>query len=190
MPRAAAGTPAPATGDRPRHEPGPLAPASLVRRLASVAYEGLLLGAVLLGTGFLLSTWVSPRSSAPIAGPIPLPGLTARLALFAALFAVAALYFCWCWTGGRRTLPMKTWRLTLTLSDGRPVDRRSAMIRYAAAWAGPVLALLAYVALKPTGAGRYALWLAGLNYAWAWIDPDRQFLHDRIAGTRIVRDAD
>jgi len=35
------------------------------------------------------------------------------------------------------------------------------------------------------------LWLvvAGFNFLWAAVDPDRQFLHDRIAGTRIVRDA-
>jgi uncharacterized RDD family membrane protein YckC len=161
-----------------------------MRRLASVAYEALLLGAVLLGAGFLLAPWVSPTGGTTASGPVPLPASTARLTLFAALIGVAALYFCWSWTGGRRTLPMKTWRLRLTRRDGAPVDRRSAVIRYAVAWVGPALALGAYIALKPTGAARYALWLAGLNYAWAWIDPDRQFLHDRIAGTRIVRDAD
>ena len=26
-----------------------------------------------------------------------------------------------------------------------------------------------------------------LGIAWALIDPDRQFLHDRLAGTRLVR---
>jgi uncharacterized RDD family membrane protein YckC len=24
------------------------------------------------------------------------------------------------------------------------------------------------------------------NFLWAFVDPERQFLHDRIAGTRIV----
>jgi uncharacterized RDD family membrane protein YckC len=190
VPRAAAGPPAPATGDRLRQGAGAIAPASLARRLAAVAYEGLLLGAVLLAAGFVLAPWVSPGTGAPAAGPVPLPELTARLALFAALFGVAALYFCWSWTGGRRTLPMKTWRLRLVMRDGSAVGRGSALIRYAAAWAGPALALLAYVALKPAGASRYALWLAALNYAWAWIDPDRAFLHDRIARTRLVRDPD
>jgi len=27
-----------------------------------------------------------------------------------------------------------------------------------------------------------------INYDWAWIDTGRQILHDRIAGTRILRD--
>jgi uncharacterized RDD family membrane protein YckC len=188
MPRAAAGPLAPAAGDRPPAGPVALAPASLARRLASVAYEGLLLGAVLLGTGFLLAPWVSPGTGASALGPVPLPATTPRLVLFAALFGVAAVYFCWSWSDGRRTLPMKTWRMRLTLRDGARVDRGSAIVRFAAAWIGPALALAAYAALKPTGAARYALWLAGLNYAWAWIDPERAFLHDRIAGTRIVRE--
>ena len=189
MRRAAAGPLAPVPGDRPTVPAHRSAPAPLARRLASVAYEGLLLGAVLLASGFLLAPWVSaPSHVTAAAAPLPLPAAPARLSLFAASFAVGALYFCWSWTGGRRTLPMKTWRLRLTRRDGNPVGRRAAVTRYLAAWIGPALALLAYVALKPTGAARYALWLVAVNYAWAWIDPDRQFLHDRIAGTRIVRD--
>jgi uncharacterized RDD family membrane protein YckC len=27
------------------------------------------------------------------------------------------------------------------------------------------------------------------NFLWAFIDPARQFLHDRIAGTRVIRAA-
>jgi uncharacterized RDD family membrane protein YckC len=188
MPPAAAGLHDPAPGERPPEDRRPVAPASLARRLAALAYESLLLGAVLLGTGFLLAPWVSPSSGVTAAGTVPLPAPPARLALFAASFAVGALYFCWSWTGGRRTLPMKTWHLRLTRRDGTRVGGGSAAIRYLALWIGPALALLAYVALKPAGAARYALWLMAVNYAWAWLDPDRQFLHDRIAGTRIVRD--
>ena len=106
--------------------------------------------------------------------------------MFCGVFAAGALYFGWMWSGGRRTLPMKTWRINLVLRDGAAVDPKTALIRYAAAWIGPGLALLAYIALKSTGYGKHALWLLGLGYAWALIDPDRQFLHDRIAGTRII----
>jgi uncharacterized RDD family membrane protein YckC len=188
MPPAAGGPLTPASGGHPTANARAITPASLARRLASVAYEGLLLGAVLLALGFLLAPWVSPRSGAPAGGLLPLPAMPARMLLFAAVCGVGALYFCWSWTGGRRTLPMKTWHLRLTRSDGTPVGRRSAAIRYLAAGIGPALALLAYAALKPAGEARHALWLMALNYAWAGIDPDRLFLHDRIAGTRIVRD--
>jgi hypothetical protein len=41
--------------------------------------------------------------------------------------------------------------------------------------------------LRPLGHGRWALAALALNYAWAFVDMDRQFLHDRIAGTRLMR---
>ncbi len=159
------------------------------RRLAALAYESLILSAIVLVAGFLLAP-VASISPAPVTAGSGLlvPALPARVLLFCALLGTGALYFGWCWTGGRRTLPMKTWHLRLTMRDGSPVDSRSALLRYVAAWIGPGLALLSYVALRPTGHGLYALWLLGLGYAWALLDPDRQFLHDRIGGTRIVTD--
>jgi uncharacterized RDD family membrane protein YckC len=30
----------------------------------------------------------------------------------------------------------------------------------------------------------------GAGFVWAWIDRDRQFLHDRLAGTRIVKSSE
>jgi uncharacterized RDD family membrane protein YckC len=53
---------------------------------------------------------------------------------------------------------------------------------------GPAAAIAAYAALRPAAAGRYAALLLLVNYAWALIDTDRQFLHDRIAGTQVVDD--
>ena len=49
-----------------------------------------------------------------------------------------------------------------------------------------MLALAGYLALRPFGAGALALPLVALNFLWAVADADRQFLHDRIAGTRLV----
>ena len=108
--------------------------------------------------------------------------------LFCALFAAAALYFSWSWTGGRRTLPMKTWQLRLVDEQGAPLRYRQAFVRYLAAWIGPALALATYVVARPYGLGGVALVPLALNYLGAWVDPERQFLHDRIAGTRIVID--
>jgi uncharacterized RDD family membrane protein YckC len=164
--------------------------APLVRRLAAVVYEGLLLSAVLLSAGFLLAPAVSPAPGGAADRLLSVPGLPARILSFVAMFSVGALYFGWSWTRGRRTLPMKTWRMRLVTRDGRSVVApRTALVRYGAAWIGPALALLAYAALAPAGHPRGALWLAAFNYAWALVDPDRQFLHDRIAGTRIVVEA-
>jgi uncharacterized RDD family membrane protein YckC len=167
--------------------PTPLPYASLLRRFAAVGYEALLLSAVLVAAGFLVAPWASPAPDLASAARVPVPGSPARIALFASFAAVSAIYCCWFWTGGRRTLPMQTWRIRLLRTDGAPVTLRQALLRWLAFWIGPALALAAYTTARPTGLGRYAVALVALNYAWALVDRDRQFLHDRIAGTRLVR---
>ena len=107
--------------------------------------------------------------------------------LFCLPFAVSAVLSAACWSRGRRTLPMKTWRLELALADGGPLPARTALARYLATWIGPALAVGAYAALRPAGLGAHAAWLVAFNFLWAFIDPGRQFLHDRIAGTRLVQ---
>ena len=61
-----------------------------------------------------------------------------------------------------------------------------ALVRFAACFAGPAAAVIAYIALQPSGHGRWAAALFGMNYAWAIADPEGQFLQDRIARTRLV----
>jgi uncharacterized RDD family membrane protein YckC len=158
--------------------------ASLARRYAALGYEGLLLAAILLLVGFLTLPAALPPGGAPRA--IAVPPLAARVLSACFVFAAVGLYFTWSWTGGRRTLPMKTWRLAIVRSDGGPVDARRAVTRYAAAWIGPAVSLLAYAALRPSHLAAHAAWLIPIGYLWPFVDPDRRFLHDRIAGTRIV----
>ena len=119
-------------------------------------------------------------------GELVLPGLPERVALFCLLFAVLAAYFVWCWSGGRRTLAMKTWKLRLVRADGSVVTPKVALLRYLATWIGPGLAVAAYAFLARHGLGAHAAWLVAFNFLWAFVDRDRLFLHDRVAGTRIV----
>jgi uncharacterized RDD family membrane protein YckC len=120
--------------------------APLARRFAALAYEATLYSALVLLAGVLT---IPLSSSAPSgAGGVRIPDLPARVLSFTLVFAAGALYYGWFWTGGRRTLPMKTWRLRITRSDGAPPEVRTALVRYVAAWIGPSLALFAYVALR------------------------------------------
>jgi uncharacterized RDD family membrane protein YckC len=89
-----------------------------------------------------------------------------RHALQLWVLAVAGAYFTWFWTHGGQTLPMKTWKMRLVRSDGAPVSLARAVHRY-------LLATL----------GLFAL---GFGFLWALVDRDRQFLHDRLAGTAII----
>lgn len=154
--------------------------AGLARRVGSLVYETLVVAALVLVAGFAIVPVMSP-SAAP-AAPLVVPSEPGRIAGAVVLIAVLGAYFTWCWTGGRRTLPMKTWRLALVDEEGQRLRRGRALTRYATAWAGPALA----VGLVAATHSRYG-WLAlALPYAWALVDPDHRFLHDRLAGTRLV----
>lgn len=76
-------------------------------------------------------------------------------------------YFTAFWLRSGQTLAMKTWRIRLINRDGGPITLKQALVRF-------------FVAL-------FGLLLAGIGFWWALIDRDRQFLHDRVAGTRLVR---
>jgi len=82
------------------------------------------------------------------------------------LFLVLGIYFVACWSRGGQTLPMQTWKLRLVRGENLPVGVGRALLRYALAWP--------------------SLLLFGGGILWAFLDRDRQFLHDRLAGTRIV----
>ena len=70
-------------------------------------------------------------------------------------------------SGMGQTLPMKTWRMRLTLANGEPLGTSRAALRY----------LAAIASLATLGAG----------FLWALIDKDKQFLHDRVCGTRLFQ---
>lgn len=80
--------------------------------------------------------------------------------------AASATYFAWQWHHSGQTLPMKTWRMRLETVNGMSITMPRALLRAALATAGYLL--------------------LGLSVIWAFIDHDRQFLHDRLAGTRLV----
>jgi uncharacterized RDD family membrane protein YckC len=112
------------------------------------------------------------------------------------MFGAIGLYFTWCWTRSGQTLPMKTWKFRLLDLQGQRVKSLRAWLRYSLVWIGPILGALVYktvVELSGIGSARFSA--AGflvclpfllLNWLWAWIDADRQFLHDRLARTRLA----
>ena len=111
------------------------------------------------------------------AGTLPAVMLTrtwepflARTVLQIWLPALCACFYVWQWRGTGQTLPMKTWKLRLVNVDGTPLSTPRALVRF-----GAVLASLATL---------------GAGFLWALADRDHQFLHDRLAGTRIVTTAD
>ena len=118
----------------------------------------ILYEALLLFSVAFLATWVFLFAS----GGRDATAGWLRLALQLFIAAVFAAYFLGCWLRGGQTLAMKAWRVRLA-----EVTPRRALARLL--WAGIFL---------PTG----------ISIVWACFDRDGQFLHDRLAGTRLVLD--
>ena len=137
--------------------PPPPESAGIGRRLLAMIYEALLLA------GVVVVTLVFPH--------LLLGAFAHRLAtptlLWAHLFVVLLIYCVGFWSHGGQTLAMKTWRLRLLTRSGDPVRPPQALLRYLLCWP--------------------SLCLGGVGLLWAFFDRDRQFLHDRLAGTRLLR---
>jgi len=93
-----------------------------------------------------------------------LPPGSRRTVLQAALCGVAGTYCVYCWRKGQ-TLAMKAWGIVVRRADGGALDTRGAGLRYLWALLG--------------------LFAAGAGFLWSFVDRDSQFLHDRLAGTRL-----
>lgn len=143
--------------DAPHSSPIPNLAPGLLRRLASMFYEMLLLCGVLL---FLV---LAPQM---VLAMLTHHLLAPRLA-FAHLFLVLLAYFGWFWIHTGQTLAMKTWSLRLVTREGRQVPPLQALLRFLYAWP--------------------SLGLAGVGILWALVDREHLFLHDRLADTRIIQ---
>ncbi len=103
-------------------------------------------------------------------------------------FLVLGAYFMWCWLKGGQTLPMKTWHIRVVTKDGEPLTLGRALGRYLACWLMFIPGSAIWYFFVPTKG--MAIALPALNFViWmvmARFDPERQFLHDRIAGTRLI----
>jgi uncharacterized RDD family membrane protein YckC len=141
-------------------------------------YESLLLFAVAF-----IAAWVFFFAS----GGREASGLL-RLTLQLFLLAVFAAYFLWCWLRGGQTLAMKTWRIRLVAPGKARVPPATALLRfvYASALVGAFFAAItAAFAHRNPWLAFASLAVAGTWLGWALVDRDRQFLHDRLAGTRL-----
>ena len=153
------------------------APVSIRRRLAALVYESVLLFGVVFAAGLAFSLALQQRN-----------GYTHHNLMAAWIIVVTGAYFVGFWHKGGQTLPMKTWRLRVVGPDGKPPTLARATLRYLAAWLWflPPLALHPLLDLSvPHTLALLACWFV-IWAASARFSHDRQFLHDRIAGTRIV----
>ena len=94
----------------------------LLRRLAALIYDTLLLFAVL----FAATVPAVIVTGGEAVGPNH-PAFTAYL------LAVSYLYFGWCWTRSGQTLGMRAWRMRVRTRGGEPLGWGRSFVRFTAA---------------------------------------------------------
>lgn len=121
-----------------------------------MVYESMLLAGVLFFGFFVPNVILGMAADA-----LPPRGI---LPIHAIL--VVGAYFLWFWRRHGRTLAMQTWKIQLLSADGARPAIGQLLLRFLLAWP--------------------SVFMLGAGLMWAVFDRDRQFLHDRLAGTRLV----
>nr|WP_296751029.1 RDD family protein [Thioalkalivibrio sp.] len=154
--------------------PGPV---GLLRRLAAMIYDGLLLLAIwmVLGLVFVLVEEVTGYTLIPLQ--------------FVVNLLAAWFFFAWFWTRTGQTLGMQAWNIQLRDEAGGPANPKQATLRYLVALAQWLVVLLGIYLAREHGAlvtaGATALLVVGLGLSQA--HPRRAMLHDWLSGTELVR---
>jgi len=129
---------------------------TLIRRVAAMLYDGLLILALL----FLATLpFIAIRGGEPVE---PNENHLYQLILCLVIYG----FYVGFWVRSGRTLGMQSWRLQLEPMDGGKVSIKTATIRFCAA-------LLSFVPV-------------GFGFFWSLWDKDQLTWHDRISKTRIV----
>jgi uncharacterized RDD family membrane protein YckC len=84
------------------------------------------------------------------------------------LLFITYLYFAVFWKRAGYTPGMRPWRMRVERLDGGSLGWRQTVLRFSGAW----LSLAA----------------CGLGFFWALWDADKRMWHDRLSGTRVVKD--
>lgn len=151
---------------------------TLLRRMAAFTYEGVVLFGLVMVFGAIYSITTNQTH-----------GLHGRNGMQAAMFLVLALYFIWFWTHGGQTLAMRSWQLRLVSAQGGPITLKQALIRFMLSWVWFIPSLLtSWLAnwhQTKLLYGAMLVWI-GMYALLSKLQPQQQFWHDSICGTRVI----
>lgn len=149
------------------------------RRFAAMMYESVLLFGVVTFTLLIFDVLSNSQHA-----------LYLRHGRQLILFLSIGLYFMLCWRRSGQTLPMKTWCMRLEAKDGTKPSYARLLLRYVAMWLLPLLGMLGVWGLQQYTGYRsttvFFVFTPFTIFIWTWFDKDGYFLHDRLAGTRLV----
>jgi len=143
-----------------------------------MVYEAMLLFGIVFVFGSIFDVATQSKSA-----------LMLRHGRQAWLFFVIGIYFVYCWSRSGQTLAMQTWKIRVADLDGSKLPLVKAIVRYFLAWMWfiPAMALDYQFELKEWP--MIIVVCLGMS-GWALtyrFDKDGQFLHDKLAKTRLVQ---
>ena len=141
------------------------------RRLMGVAYESIILFAVVFFFGYGYSAVTQLKT----------PSGWNSTGFQICIFAVLAAYFVYFWSKKRQSLPMKTLNLLLLTENRQPVTELRALVRYCAV----IVLLFAPLGLAKFWHPAWAL-LSLATFAWTLIDRQSRGLQDLLCSTLLV----
>lgn len=141
-------------------------PASVPRRFAAMVYDSLLLVAVGIAYGALVTALNVLIQGAPQEREAIEWGPWQPL-VFLGLIATLVGFYYFFWGRSGQTLGMRAWRLKLV--DDQTHSLASPKQRLGRALLAPL-----------------SMAVFGLGYFWAWFDPQGHTLHGRLTATRVL----
>jgi uncharacterized RDD family membrane protein YckC len=126
-------------------QPPPGEPAPLLRRLAALVYDALLLLALLFVFTLLV---ILMRGGREVGAGTPWFG--------GSIVAIALLFCAGFWTRGGQTLGMRAWRIRVVAANGGTISWPRAAARFFAGW----------LAALPAGLGYWWAWIDRERCCW------------------------
>lgn len=147
--------------------PNEFKPASLIKRLAAMFYDFMLLVGLSFGYGAfaLLARSIFFPTSVDTNAPegFALPGITFQLGWC----LMITFFFVFFWRRGGQTLGMRAWKIRVINKDGSNINIPQGIIR---------------CLIAP-----FSLGLLGLGYLWCLFDKEGQTVHDKLSKSVVIQ---
>ena len=137
-------------------------PASFVKRLCAMFYDGLLALSFVLVFGFFSMVIVQSIFSIQ---NVESGSITAKI-FFVYVVFLCFVFYAWFWTHGGQTLGMRAWKIKLVQNNGAPVSWIQAFFRFS----------YSLISWLPFGAG----------YLWMLVDKNKRTWHDKVSRSHII----
>lgn len=147
----------------------PIPKASLIKRLAAMFYDTLLLFGILFTATLIPSLLLKTAPTVNQNGDVvhELNPLLSGLSFQVYLLTITVAFFCYFWLRQGQTLGMQAWKLQLVSRDRRPLSLKQCLLR----------TLYASISIA----------CFGLGYWWLWLDKDKLTWHDRWSKTEVLQ---